>query len=173
MTLAVTGCGQAQAPGGTATAETAEMALEIQTEAGPVEEPAEEQAEEPQASAPGTGGYEDNFAVEEAVYQEYGRRIKDAVATEDLEALADLTAFPVYIGFEEGGQLAESREEFLALGSERIFTDGLLSSIAEADETALSPSMAGFVLQSGDGPNIIFGVTDGALGIVGINYGFS
>ena len=95
------------------------------------------------------------------------------MAAEDLEALADLTAFPVYIGFEEGGQLAESREEFLALGAERIFTDGLLSSIAEADETALSPSMAGFVLQSGDGPNIIFGVTDGTLGIVGINYGFS
>ena len=43
-------------------------------------------------------------------------------------------------------------------------------SVAAADENALSPSMAGFVLSDGSKANIIFAVNEGELTIVGINY---
>ena len=45
-----------------------------------------------------------------------------------------------------GGQSVESREQFLELGAEKIFTQELMDSVAAADETKLEPSMAGFVL---------------------------
>ena len=46
----------------------------------------------------------------------------------------------------------------------------LVESVGNADVSSLSPSMAGFVLSSNDGPNIIFSVVNGALAIQGINY---
>ena len=117
------------------------------------------------------GGYEDAFSVDSQAAAEFGRQVKKAVADRDLEALADLTAFPVYVGFADGGVSVESREEFLALGADRIFTGELADSVAAADETALSPSMAGFVLAGENGrPNVIFGVRDGKLAVNGINY---
>ena len=134
-------------------------------------------ADEPEAKVPGSSAteisketYEDNFSVDSAASSAFGKAVKEAVAAEDLEALADLVSFPVYVGFTDGGSGVGSREEFIALGAERIFTQEMKDSIAGADETDLSPSMAGFVLQSGDGPNIIFGVVNGKLGIVGVNY---
>ena len=46
-----------------------------------------------------------------------------------------------------------------------------MDSIAQADETALSPSMAGFVLSGeGGGGNLVFGLRDGKLAVSGINY---
>lgn len=114
-------------------------------------------------------GYEDNFAVDAAAAAAYGKQIKDAVANQDLEALADLTSFPVYIGL-DGGMTVNSKEEFLELGAERIFTPELIESVGGADENNLPPSMAGFVLSTGDGPNIIFSVVDGKLAVQGINY---
>ena len=88
----------------------------------------------------------------------------------DLEKLADLTAYPVYVGFPEGSMTIESREDMIAQGAEKIFTQELIDSVGAADETALIPSMAGFVLSDGGKTNIIFAVSDGDLAIVGINY---
>lgn len=113
----------------------------------------------------------DNFDVDLSEAEEFAVQIKDAVAAADLEGLADLTAFPVYIGFPEGGQFVESREDFISLGKEKIFTEELTASVSRADETGLSPSMAGFVLsEETGGANIVFGLRDGELAVVGINY---
>lgn len=133
------------------------------------DEPAAETAGSPAAEI-SDETYEDNFSVDSAASSAFGKAVKDAVAAEDLEALADLVSFPVYVGFTDGGRGVGSREEFISLGAERIFTQEMKDSIAGADEVNLSPSMAGFVLQSGSGPNIIFGVVNGKLGIVGVNY---
>lgn len=127
----------------------------------------EAQSAENEAAA---GGYEDNFAVDSAAAAEFAGKIKTAVAEKNLEKLADLTAFPVYVGFKDGGTPVESRDEFLALGTDKIFTQELVDSVAAADENALSPSMAGFVLSDGSKANIIFAVNEGELTIVGINY---
>ncbi len=42
--------------------------------------------------------YEDNFAVDSEAAKAFAEKIKDAAARKDLEALAELTAFPVYVG---------------------------------------------------------------------------
>lgn len=118
-----------------------------------------------------TEGTDDNFSVDPASAEAFGRSVKEAVAARDLEKLADLTAYPVYIGFADGGVSVKSKEEMTALGEEKIFTQEWMDSIAQADETALSPSMAGFVLTGENGgPNIVFGMRDGKLAVSGINY---
>lgn len=114
------------------------------------------------------GGYEDNFAVESATVSEFAEKIKTAVAAGDMEALADLTAFPVYVSIAKEG--VKTREDFMALGAEKVFTPELKASVAGADTSNLSPSMAGFVVETDGGPNIIFGVVEGKLAISGINY---
>lgn len=114
---------------------------------------------------------DDNFSADPASVEAFGRSVKEAVAEKDLETLADLAAYPLYIGFADGGVSVESREEMIALGEEKIFTQEWMDSIAQADETALSPSMAGFVLSGeGGGGNLVFGLRDGKLAVSGINY---
>ena len=113
--------------------------------------------------------YEDNFAVDSEAAKEFAEKVKDATAQKDLEALAELTAFPVYVGLPDVG-VVETREDFLKLGAEAVFTDELVESIEKADIENFQPSMAGFSISSGGTANINFGVADGELGINGINY---
>ncbi len=114
------------------------------------------------------GGYEDNFAVDSAAAAAFAEQIKEAVAAQDLEALADLAAYPLYVGIAEDG--VSSREDLIALGAETVFTPGLSASVEAADTQNLTPSKAGFVLSDGSKNNIIFSVVDGELAIQGINY---
>lgn len=113
--------------------------------------------------------YEDNFAVGTGAAKAFAEKIKTAVANGDMEALADLTSFPVYVEIAEGS-VVENREDFLALGAEKVLTAGLVSSVEGADISNLSPSMAGFSISEDGKANIIFGVVDGRLAISGINY---
>ena len=58
--------------------------------------------EETEASSEGSAEgqlYEDNFAVDEDAVVAFGEKIQEAVAAKDMEALADLTAFPSMWGF--------------------------------------------------------------------------
>ena len=113
--------------------------------------------------------YEDNFAVDSKAAKEFAEKVKDAVAKKDLEALAELTSFPVYVGLSNVGGV-ESKEDFLKLGAEKVFTDELLKSIEMSDIENLQPSRAGFSISDGGKANINFGVVDGVLAISGINY---
>lgn len=162
---------QTEAPAETETPVQTEAPAQAATDAAETEaaagsEAASSSTEETQAS----GGYADNFAVDSEAAAAFGTRIKDAVAAQDIEALADLASFPLYVGFTDESVNVTSREEFVALGAERIFTPELVDSVGNADVNGLSPSMAGFALSSNDGPNIIFSVVNGALAIQGINY---
>ena len=159
MVLSFAACGS-QGNGTAASAEST-IASESQT----VESSAETSAD----TATGTS-YADNFAVpmEDAVA--FAEKIQAAVADEDLEALADLANYPIYVALGDGSVI-ESKEDLLALGADKIFTKEMKDSIASADLSALSASMAGFTLYStGDAPNITFNVQNGVLGISGINY---
>lgn len=116
--------------------------------------------------------YKDNFDVDGEAAAEFGRMIKEAVAQKDVEKLAGLTEFPVYVGL-SGGIVVETKDDFIALDVEELLSDEMLSSMADADENALSPSMAGFTLYGSKGaPSITFGVREGRLAISGINYGY-
>ena len=101
---------------------------------------------------------------------DFAVQVQAVVASDDLQGLADLTAYPVYVGIGEG-QAVESEEDFLALDPAEVFTDELKSAVAAADPEALKPSKAGFVLSDENGKaNVIFGVVDGELAVRGINY---
>lgn len=130
-----------------------------------------EKAEETTASETleTSGGYEDNFAVDSKAAAEFADKIKEAVAAKDLEALADLTAFPVYVDIENANEI-KTRDEFIALGADVIFTEGLMNSVANADTENMQLSMAGFSISDGGPANINFGVRDGVLAVNGINY---
>lgn len=66
--------------------------------------------------------------------------------------------------------MVQTKEEFLELGAETVFTEGLLESIEMADIEEFQPSMAGFSISDGGTANINFGVIDGVLAINGIHY---
>ncbi len=179
--LSMTGCGQKEGQESSSGHSSPEQVRDSAFETGQIESsPAagaeistgqQDPANPPAANSEEKKWYEDNFAVDNEAAAEYGNLIKEAVAEKNLEKLADLTGFPVYVGFSDGGLVVETREDFIALGGERIFTDEMVSSIDGADVTGLMPSMAGFTMYDGDGaPNIIFGVRDGSLAISGINY---
>ena len=114
--------------------------------------------------------YTDNFSVDKEAVTVFAGKIKEAVAEQDLEALADLMAFPLYFRKQQEGMWITAREDFIALGKEAVFTEELRKSMDESDENDLKPSMAGVVLSGKDLPNIVFGVKEGALRITGMNY---
>lgn len=172
--------------GCTPKAESIETTVSVETEAASEEtvkeetqvsqaerEPSAEaaQAEKTEQEEEAASGGLDNFSVDTAEVKNFAGKIQEAVAGKDLEALADLTAFPTYVGFADGGEVVETKEEFLALDAEKIFTAELLDSVAQADTENLPPSMAGFVLSKENGAaNIVFGLRDGQLAVSGINY---
>ena len=115
-------------------------------------------------------GYTDNFMVPEEEITAFAGKVKEAVADRDMDALASLASYPLYVGFKDGGVSAGSPEELAALGTDRIFTPELAAAVEAAGAETLSPSMAGFVLKKDGTPNMVFGVSEGVLAVKGINY---
>lgn len=185
--LGIAACGQsaesttetttAQATEAVTESESTEMEEETKTETADKEsetETEETESKDAEAEASESTGAEqaglDNFSVDMETVAAMGKDIKAAVEAKDLDALAELASYPVYVGLEDAEDV-ETKEDFLALGADAVFTDELVQSVTGADETALEASKAGFTLSSGDSSaNIIFGVVDGELKITGINY---
>lgn len=113
--------------------------------------------------------YEDNFAVDSGAAKKFAEKVQDVTAQKDLEALAELAAFPIYVGLPDAG-LVETKEDFLKLGAEAVFTDELLESVEKADLENFKPCMAGFPISDGRIASISFGVVDGVLAVIAINY---
>lgn len=129
------------------------------------------------APDPGTCGREtsqssglSNFDVDSQEAEAFALLIQEAVAAEELEALAELAAYPLYLGFAEGGVSVQTAQELLDLGAERVFSPELTQAIAQAETAGLTASKAGFSLTKDGRPNILFGLRDGALAVQGINY---
>ena len=173
LCLLLTGCGQDTSSNETPPASSS-SSQETQQPADEETAPEETPEEAPDAQAPEEDTeeqtYTDNFSVDQAAVQAFAQDIQQVVADQDLEGLADLVSFPVYLGFADDPQSVETREDFVALGADRIFTEALLTEISTADTSTLEPSQAGFALSTSGRPNIVFGVSNGHLAIVGINY---
>ena len=164
MVLSFAACGsQGNAAASAESTVTSESGAEASTAESSAAEASAETTTEVSADAANGTSYEEDAAA-------FAKKIQDAVAAEDLNALADLVNYPVYVALGDGSVI-ETREDLIALGADKIFTPELKDSMANADLSELSPSMAGFTLYStGDGPNITFNVQNGVLGISGINY---
>lgn len=94
----------------------------------------------------------------------FAEKIQAAVSAKDMDALADLCAYPLAVNGEE----IDSREAFLELGADTVFTEERCAVIEAVDVSALEETMAGVIM--GDAtPNIIFKSADGELRITGIN----
>ncbi len=94
----------------------------------------------------------------------FAQQIKTAMADKDLEALAELCAYPLAVN----GEVIESKDDFLKLNGDDIFTEQRCAVIEAVDASTLEETMAGVIM--GDAtPNIIFKSVDGKLGITGIN----
>lgn len=131
--------------------------------------------EAPQTPAPAGGETSQssglsNFDVDSQEAEAFALLIQEAVAAEELEALAELAAYPLYLGFAEGGVSVQTAQELLDLGAERVFSPELTQAIAQAETAGLTASKAGFSLTKDGRPNILFGLRDGALAVQGINY---
>ena len=94
----------------------------------------------------------------------FAEQIKTAMADKDMEALAELCAYPLAVN----GEVIDSEEAFLQLSSDDIFTEERCEAIEAVDVSALEETMAGVVMGEAT-PNIIFKSVDGKLGITGIN----
>lgn len=153
----------------TAAPEEEEAAASEETAETPAEQESDAEDSAPAEEGQTSGGL-DNFDVDQEEVEAFAEKIKEAVAAQDLEALADLTSFPVYVGVSENG-VVETREDFLALGADTVITPELQEAVEGTDVTALSASMAGFTMMTeGVSGSITFSMTADGLAITGINY---
>ena len=108
--------------------------------------------------------------LEKTDYKSYAAEIIEIVKNKDMEGLADHIDFPAFVSCAKtNGGMVDTKEDFMKLDPEVIFSDEMEDAIAKVDVDTLEPVMAGIVL--GDGtPNIIFGVVNGKLAITGMNY---
>ncbi len=116
-----------------------------------------------QAQEPSEEGVE--LSTEEM--KNFAEQIQGAVADKNLEALAELCAYPVYISLGEGeGEEVESRDDFIMLEKDKIFTDGMLKEIADTDLDSLEQFGAGVML--GLENSITFNNVDGKAAVTSI-----
>ena len=132
-------------------------------------ETTEATSEATEETAQETTRYEDNFAVDSQAAKEFAQKVQNVTVKKDLEGLAELISFPVYVGL-PGVSVVETKEAFLRLGADNVFTEELVKSVETADIENFQPSKAGFSISNGGTENINFGVVNGVLVITGINY---
>lgn len=111
---------------------------------------------------------------EAVTFESFAASIQDAVANKNIEALANLCAYPVYVGSPDTkneGSTIETVDDFMALGVDNVITPEMMKAIAAVDPATLKESEAGYTMMNGtEGPSITFKQVDGVFGINGINY---
>lgn len=98
----------------------------------------------------------------------FAEKVQKAVASKDMEALADLCAYPVYVSLGEGeGEEVADKDAFMKLDADKLFTENMLKEIADTDTDTLEQFGAGVIM--GNENNVIFNNVDGQAAVTGIN----
>lgn len=106
--------------------------------------------------------------LEQSEIKPFAEKVQKAVADKDMEALAGLCAYPVYVSLGEGqGEEIADEAAFMKMDADRIFTESLLKEIADTDTDTLEQFGAGVIM--GGENSIIFNNVDGQAAITGIN----
>ena len=106
--------------------------------------------------------------LEQSEIKPFAEKVQKAVADKDMEALAGLCAYPVYVSLGEGqGEEIADEAAFLKMDADKIFTESLLKEIADTDVDTLEQFGAGVIM--GGQNSIIFNNVDGQAAITGIN----
>ena len=99
----------------------------------------------------------------------FAAEIQDTVSGRDLEALAELCDFPISVTMQDGTSLTvNSREDFITLGKESVFTRSLVHEIGIADPAGQQIYGNGIVM--GNRNNIIINRMHGSLAVTGFNF---
>ncbi|MEY8339110.1 hypothetical protein AALB16_14025 [Lachnospiraceae bacterium 62-35] len=162
LALAITACGGGSGKENTEAETTVESTVEQESQVEETEGDTQEESETAETEAEAEITQEDitTFAEE----------VEGVVMNKDLEGLADMISFPVYVAsVTENEGIVENKEAFLAIGQDKLFVDAFVDVITSFDVTGLEASEAGYVIGN-ETPNIIFNIgEDGNLGITGIN----
>ena len=105
--------------------------------------------------------------LEQSEIKPFAEKVQKAVADKDMEALAGLCAYPVYVSLGEGQGEEIAEAAFLKMDADKIFTESLLKEIADTDVDTLEQFGAGVIM--GGENSIIFNNVDGQAAITGIN----
>ena len=106
--------------------------------------------------------------LEPSEIKPFAEKVQKAVADKDMEALAGLCVYPVYVSLGEGqGEEIADEAAFLKMDADKIFTESLLKEIADTDVDTLEQFGAGVIM--GEENSIIFNNVDGQAAITGIN----
>jgi len=106
--------------------------------------------------------------LEQSEIKPFAEKVQKAVADKDMEALAGLCAYPVYVSLGEGqGEEIADEAAFLKMDANKIFPESLLKEIADTDVDTLEQFGAGVIM--GGENSIIFNNVDGQAAITGIN----
>lgn len=106
--------------------------------------------------------------LEQSEIKPFAEKVQKAMADKDMEALAGLCAYPVYVSLGEGqGEEIADEAAFLKMDADKIFTESLLKEIADTDVDTLEQFGAGVIM--GGENSIIFNNVDGQAAITGIN----
>ena len=106
--------------------------------------------------------------LEQSEIKPFAEKVQKAVADKDMEALAGLCVYPVYVSLGEGqGEEIADEAAFLKVDAGQIFTESLLKEIADTDVDTLEQFGAGVIM--GEENSIIFNNVDGQAAITGIN----
>ena len=106
--------------------------------------------------------------LEQSEIKPFAEKVQKAVADKEMEALAGLCAYPVYVSLGEGqGEEIADEAAFLKMDADKIFTESLLKEIADTDVDTLEQFGAGVIM--GGENSINFNNVDGQAAITGIN----
>ena len=147
--------------------------IQLMTQRMPAENPSEERSGESGGRSSDSGSSGSRAAsLEESDYKGFAKQIQHIFSQRDIEALAQLCAYPVYVTTEantEGLDVADAAG--LKAQKDDIFTDAMLQAVAGVDPDRLTPSQAGIFVGSESGsPGLFFSLAeDGYLKIMGIN----
>lgn len=172
--LATGGCsGKSMSPGagaaetttaGAAAAAREETTEPLQPEIEKEDEPAPAGIEKRARAAGGPGADESGSDESEAGDKDieaFAERIQEAVADRDMEALANLSAFPLNLETSDGEKMTfEDRDEFLKQNPDLIFGDDLMVAIAGVDTATLEVKADGVTMGEGN-PHIRYQKTEG------------
>ena len=147
--------------------------IQLMTQRMSAENPSEEKSGESGGGSSDSGSSGSRAAsLEESDYKGFAKQIQHIFSQRDIEALAQLCAYPVYVTTEantEGLDVADAAG--LKAQKDDILTDAMLQAVAGVDPDRLTPSQAGIFVGSESGsPGLFFSLAeDGYLKIMGIN----
>lgn len=172
--LLVTGtaCGKkAETPTNASSTTAATMAvMESESETETKAEETKENLKVPASEAESSKEKETESKKISAV-EELATKVQKAVADKDLEALADLIAFPIGIVKPDGeGFEVATKEDFLKLKPEDVFSDRLMHVIEDIKPSQMSMDKDDLAVMGKGTINIALGMTEeGSLKVVAIS----